>query len=227
MYELTCSVHCTLAHWTHSYISSTEKEVLWMDCGVLVLGEGKLNLLWKPPLSLRQRRPWHSGGMLTDTDSGLKPQWYIFLTLLLTQTSQGFKLGAFLRDADFSQPWRKVRGLQHCRSMMRSARTYTIALSQYHHNHFFPKEVIWTCVSSCLLSAEKATTGFSTEEGPRLQKCLVFPTSFTKPLTHDVTKWCFYGTNAEQRHKTHPWTFLEACQAPCVVLYKLTNSKNM
>jgi len=25
-----------------------------------------------------------------------------------TQTSRGFKPGAFLRDADFSQPWRKV-----------------------------------------------------------------------------------------------------------------------
>lgn len=36
------------------------------------------------PHSLRQRRRWHSGGMLTDTDSGLKPQWCIFLTLLLT-----------------------------------------------------------------------------------------------------------------------------------------------
>ncbi len=175
MYKLACSVHCTLAHWTHSYISSTEEVVLWMDCGVLVLGEGKLNLLWKPPLSLRQRRPWHSGGMLTDTDSGLKPQWYIFLTLLLTQTSQGFKPGAFLRDADFSQPWRKVRGLQHCRSMMRSARTYTIALSQYHHNHFFLRRWYEHAFQAAFCLLKRPRQGFQPRRGPDYKSVWFFP----------------------------------------------------
>jgi len=59
--------------------------------------------------------------------------------------------------------------------------------TQYHHNTFFsPKEVTWTCISSCLLSSEKATTGFSMEEGPQTTK--VF--GFSHLLHKAVNTWC-------------------------------------
>lgn len=186
--------------------------------------EGKL--LWKPPLSLRQRKPWHSGGMLTDTDSGLKPQWYIFLTLLLTHRRlEGLNRAPSCGMQTFLNPGERLEaystaeawwdGPELTPSLYHSITTIIFFLRRWYEHAFQ--------AAFCLL--KRPQTGFSTEEGPRLQKCLVFPTSFTKQLTHDVTKWCFYGTNAEQRHKTHPRTFLEACQASCVVLYKLTNSK--
>lgn len=134
-------------HTEHRQMMSlTEKVVLWMVCGVLGFWrrerDGKVSysccdsLLF--PHSLRQRRRWHSGGMLTDTDCGLKPQWYIFLTLLLTHRClEGLNQAPSCRMQTFLNPREKVRGLQHCRSMMRLARTYTIAISQYHHNTFF------------------------------------------------------------------------------------------
>lgn len=58
---------------------------------------------------------------------------------------------------------------------------------------------------------------FQQRRGPRRQKCLVFPTFFTKPSTHDVTKWCFY---AKPGDKSHPWYFIEACQTSCVLFYQ-------
>lgn len=188
------------------------------------------------PHSLRQRRHWHSGGMLTDTDSGLKPQWCIFLTLLLTHRRlEGLNrapscgMQTFLNPGErleaYSSSWRReARGDGPGMGLLTHLRVAsdTRTITQYHHNTFFPQRGWYEHAfqaASCLL--KRPRQGFQRRRGPRLQKCLLFPTSFTKQSTHDVTKWCFYGTNAERGHKTHPWTFMEAHQASCVV-HKIT-----